>query len=81
MKNYTQVYDGEPMTVPSLKTLLSTPWNIACCDCGLVHTLKFEYIIPAGKKRKRLAVTINVNRGRTRTLRKNKAHICRLVVK
>lgn len=34
---YDQVYNGESFEVPK-------EWYIACCDCGLVHRLKFKII-------------------------------------
>lgn len=74
MTKYQQIYEGEPMEVP--KT-----WIIGCCDCGLVHRLEFTYITPKGKKRKKLMVTVYVDKGRTKTKRKNGQFKCPLVVK
>lgn len=34
---YEQIYDNEPFYVAD-----GGAWNLACCHCGLVHTIKIE---------------------------------------
>ena len=46
---YQQVTNGEPIMVEKKE------WIISCCDCGLVHVLKFKDI---KKLPKHLLITI-----------------------
>ncbi len=69
---WNQVISGEIISVPSKK------WIIACCDCGLVHTLEFK---GANAKTGKILVKVTMKPGLTRERRKTRAKKLKMVPK
>lgn len=36
-KRYAQVFDGQ------FHEIKTNPWKMRCCDCGLVHVIRFKF--------------------------------------
>lgn len=67
-----QVISGQILAVPAKK------WTIACCDCGLTHTLEFKGVKP---KTGEILVKVTVKPGLTRDNRKTRAGKLKMVPK
>lgn len=62
MSEYEQVWDWEKNEIDPIKTI----WQLACCDCGLVHRVYYKI---NGKK---LIVKYVVDKKETEKLRRSK---------
>ena len=60
-KLYRQLYDGDSIELNPQKNIL----NFACCDCGLVHNIKFTV-----NHRQKMRMTLKRDNRRTGRMRR-----------